>query len=494
MNLKEYIKSLVRQQVDEMSTTAGVPGVLSKNFINPGGKNKATKQAEEEGWKVTKGETEMPGDSKFYDYRNLTGKKKKKVKIYQESWYDQPSEYGAPSKYGAASEYSMGESLEDNSPKHKIIAQIMGPNHPLAKKPEREWSKGEYELFNNIMKQAKTGKIPKMNEAPEQNKDNKGKRYIPDQFEFPEFLLKPITVGREEPRVYFKIVSKGDESVLLIDPLIAVALGGIERGRTSFDKQQDLSALTRFLSDKMPSSVRGLVKKYSTGADIQSNGFMALPLIMSKKLMSGPSTKNSIVTINDKGINVLKAIKANPSKAEGFEDELQFLVYLYKNKETTPAEYADAVGVSSMLASRVANTLNKQGAVDMEAVQDTGVEGDTWYIRNPFKAKTIPGINTPLYESLKNVIKEELISEVTYHKFKNEVKFRTKNEQLHKAIREVKRKLSEIDRIVEYTSRMKQELSEGEEGIKYWRVTEKYVGQIAETINQLSNKIKNLQQ
>jgi len=330
-----------------------------------------------------------------------------------------------------------------------------------------------------------------MNEAPEQNK---GRRYIPDQFEFPEFLLKPITVGREEPRVYFKIVSKGDESVLLIDPLVAVALGGIERGRTSFDKQQDLSALTRFLSDKMPSSVRGLVKKYSTGADIQSNGFMALPLVMSKKPMSGSSTKNSIVTINDKGINVLKAIKANPSKGEGFEDELQFLVYLYKNKETTPAEYADAVGVSSMLASRVANTLNKQGAVNMETAQDTGVEGDAWYIRNPFKAGTTPGINTPMYESLKNTIKEELLNEVTYHKFKNEVKFRTKNEQLHKAIREVKRKLSEIDRIVEYTSRMKQELSEGEEGIKYWRVTEKYVGQIAETINQLSNKIKNLQQ
>jgi hypothetical protein len=332
-----------------------------------------------------------------------------------------------------------------------------------------------------------------MNEAPEQEQ-SKGKRYIPNQFEFPEFLLKPITVGREEPRVYFKIVSKGDESVLLIDPLVAVALGGIERGRTSFDKQQDLSALTRFLSDKMPSSVRGLVKKYSTGADIQSNGFMALPLIMSKKLMSGSSTKNSIVTINDKGINVLKAIKANPGKAKGFEDELQFLIYLYKNKEVTPVEYAEEVGVSPMLASRVVNDLNKQDAVNVEAVQDTGVEGDTWYIRNPFKAKTIPGINTPLYESLKNIVKEELINEVTYHKFKNEVKFRTKNEQLHKAIREVKRKLQEIDRIVEYTSRMKQELSEGEEGIRYWRVTEKYVGQIAETINQLSNKIKNLQQ
>ena len=96
-------------------------------------------------------------------------------------------------------------------------------------------------------------------------------------------------------------------------------------------------------------------------------------------------------------------------------------------------------------------------------------------------------------ESLENIIKEELLNEVTYSKFKNEVKFRTKNEQLHKAIREVKRKLSEIDRIVEYTSRMKQELSEGEEGIKYWKATSKNVATISEMVNQLNNKIKNLQ-
>jgi len=97
-------------------------------------------------------------------------------------------------------------------------------------------------------------------------------------------------------------------------------------------------------------------------------------------------------------------------------------------------------------------------------------------------------------ESLRDIIKQELLNEVTYHSFKNEVKFRTKNEQLHKAIREVKRKLAEIDRIVEYTSRMKQELSEGEEGIKYWKKTESNIAAISEMVNQLNNKIKNLHQ
>ena len=97
-------------------------------------------------------------------------------------------------------------------------------------------------------------------------------------------------------------------------------------------------------------------------------------------------------------------------------------------------------------------------------------------------------------ESLQNIIKQELLNEVTYSKFKKDVKFRTKSEQLHKAIREVKRKLAEIDRIVEYTSRMKQELSEGEEGIKYWKATQSNIGKISEMVNHLNNKIKNLHQ
>ena len=97
-------------------------------------------------------------------------------------------------------------------------------------------------------------------------------------------------------------------------------------------------------------------------------------------------------------------------------------------------------------------------------------------------------------ESLVKLIEQELLNEVTYSKFKKDVKHRTKSEQLHKAIREVKRKLMEIDRIVEYTSRMKQELSEDEGGISYWKTTQSNIGKISEMVNHLNNKIKNLHQ
>jgi len=110
-----------------------------------------------------------------------------------------------------------------------------------------------------------------------------------------------------------------------------------------------------------------------------------------------------------------------------------------------------------------------------------GIKGDDYYKKENMK------------ETLLSLIEKEMISEVTYGKFKQDVKHRTKSEQLHKAIREVKRKLAEIDRIVEYTSRMKQELSE-DGGINYWKATQKNVASISEMVNQLNNKIKSLNQ
>lgn len=97
-----------------------------------------------------------------------------------------------------------------------------------------------------------------------------------------------------------------------------------------------------------------------------------------------------------------------------------------------------------------------------------------------------------LKEELYKIIKEELLNEVTYSKFKNEVKFRTKNEMLHRGIREVKRKLNEVERLIEYVSRMKGELLEDNDGINYWKNTSKNINEIGETANRLCDKIKNL--
>ena len=145
--------------------------------------------------------------------------------------------------------------------------------------------------------------------APDKGNKKGAKIFIPSEFEFPSFLLDPIKIDNTS-RVYFKIAtnSKG-ESILMIDPLVKVSLDAIERGRTSFEKEQKLSELTRFIKEKVPNSVRGLIKKASQGAKIAGNNFIPLSLILSKS--SGlSSTSNSNVKINSEGIQFLKNVKA----------------------------------------------------------------------------------------------------------------------------------------------------------------------------------------
>jgi len=79
MDLKEYIKSLVRELLDEISATSGgeaysTPFAFAKKGQGP---NAATKQAEKSGWKLAGG---MPKKSKVIDYKELWKGKKSSTK------------------------------------------------------------------------------------------------------------------------------------------------------------------------------------------------------------------------------------------------------------------------------------------------------------------------------------------------------------------------------------------------------------------------------
>ena len=133
---------------------------------------------------------------------------------------------------------------------------------------------------------------------------------------------------------------------------------------------------------------------------------------------------------------------------------------------------------------------------DLPSPSDRKLTGDNYYktneMKNIYKATPKPSSEENLYETIEKLVKKELLNEVSYGQFKNEVKLRSKQEQLHKAMREVKRKLNEIERIVEYTGRMKQELSESEGGVGYWNHTAQTVSTIADMVESLNTKIQNL--
>ena len=101
--------------------------------------------------------------------------------------------------------------------------------------------------------------------------------------------------------------------------------------------------------------------------------------------------------------------------------------------------------------------------------------------------KAIEGIKSYLSQPPK---KSTASLDENYSKFKTETKTRGKSDQFHQAVRGVKKKVQEINRLFEYVSRLKLELSEGEDGLEYKRHTEKALAKIKEMVSELNQNIK----
>jgi len=108
------------------------------------------------------------------------------------------------------------------------------------------------------------------------------------------------------------------------------------------------------------------------------------------------------------------------------------------------------------------------------------------YTKNP----SIPNRSSKVidYKQLYEV-DEALINE-NYHQFKNKTKTRPKQDQFHQAVKEVKKKIAEANKLMEYVDRLQNELNEGEESLKYKKHTENAISQIRESVVRLYKKIK----
>ena len=95
------------------------------------------------------------------------------------------------------------------------------------------------------------------------------------------------------------------------------------------------------------------------------------------------------------------------------------------------------------------------------------------------------------YDSFVSALGIDSINE-NYSRFRNETKIRTKPEQFHEAVKSVKRKVQEINKLYEYMERLKLELSEGADGLKYKKYTENAIIKIKEAVKALHIKTKKL--
>jgi len=88
--------------------------------------------------------------------------------------------------------------------------------------------------------------------------------------------------------------------------------------------------------------------------------------------------------------------------------------------------------------------------------------------------------------------KEEPINEVRYSQFKKQSVTRTPQEQLHMGVKEMQRKLDDINRLVDFTTRMKNELKGDAEEMNLLKRTHNSLFKINEKIQEINNKIKSL--
>ena len=92
-------------------------------------------------------------------------------------------------------------------------------------------------------------------------------------------------------------------------------------------------------------------------------------------------------------------------------------------------------------------------------------------------------------EKIQNLLSKEL--KENYNRFRNETKTRSKSEQYHKAILEVKKRTNELNKLLEYATRLKEELNQVDE-LKSSRHTLNALDKVTETIKEVYIKAKKL--
>lgn len=92
----------------------------------------------------------------------------------------------------------------------------------------------------------------------------------------------------------------------------------------------------------------------------------------------------------------------------------------------------------------------------------------------------------------KNNVEDYINESRAYSKFKQEAAIRPKSDQLHQAAKMIHNRLAEITKLLEFTSQMRTELSEGEENLEYKHHTKKVFEKINKQVIEVYSKVKGL--
>jgi len=129
------------------------------------------------------------------------------------------------------------------------------------------------------------------------------------------------------------------------------------------------------------------------------------------------------------------------------------------------------------LAGSPAKT-TKQGAKNLSAYSSVGF-------------KKAPSVEAAA-KQIKGVEVKELWEGQRYSQFKKETATRSKAEQMHEAVKAIHKKLEEVSKLLEFTSKMKVEISESEYQMEYKHNTKKVFEKIHTKVVEVFSKVKKL--
>lgn len=134
------------------------------------------------------------------------------------------------------------------------------------------------------------------------------------------------------------------------------------------------------------------------------------------------------------------------------------------------------------LAGSPAKT-NKQGTKNLTAYKNFG------FTKAPTAqeaGKHIKGVE------VKDLWSEDLNESRAYSQFKKQTSIRSRDQQMHEAVKIIHKKLEEVSRLVEFAQQMRDELSEGENALQYNSNTKKIFEKINAKVVEVYTKTRNL--
>lgn len=267
-------------------------------------------------------------------------------------------------------------------------------------------------------------------------------------------LVKAVEMGALKPSEAVEIVKKA----LSIDETSAVG-GGVTGGPTA-------ATFTAGAGEQVAGAKKAFKKTYQEG-----------------------TYEDDEIALFDGGEDgITKIYKRKDGTYYGINDEFDFVAKDEQEmlRKLSQFGYKHLSGYLEEDAPRLAgdpSKTNKQGSKNLNAYSSVG------FTKAPSAeaaGKKIKGVE------VEDLWKETLGESRAYHKFKKEAATRSKDQQMHEAVRMIHNRLAEVSKLLEYAQQMRNELSEGEQTLEYNHNTKKVFERINSKVVEIYSKTRQL--